>query len=236
MPLPSPPDPGIATRDALRGLRLVLKRGAKLSVEKARVALPEPFEGVSKEIFEQATRVTHAADSLVQQILGLNFHEDSFAAPVTLRRSLRESTHSERKRDASNLYFALSLSLRYFGLRQLFVSETICAQIVSTARQEDQSLESACVWLYRQLTGGNAVGNPPVLVQHHSSDEKTQITKVAYAVSLWAFADRDPFNDPELELLEICCDVATFRSPGTALEPDDENALSEAFSSALKIV
>ncbi len=234
MPLPSPPDPGIATRDALRGLRLVLKRGAKLSIEKARVALPEPFEGVSKEIFEQATKVTYAADSLVQQMLGLSFHEDRFAVPDTLRRSLKDSTHSEQKRDASNLYFALSLSLRYFGFRQLFVSETICAQIVSTARKEDQSRESACVWLYRQLIDGNAVGNPPVLVQHHTSEEKRQIAKVAYAVSLWAFVYRDSFD--ELELLEICCDVATFRSPGIELEPDDGNALSEAFNSALKIV
>ena len=121
MPLPSPPNPGTATRDALRGLRLVLKRGAKLSIERARVALPEPFEGVSKEIFEQATKVTYAADALVQQMLGLSFQEDRFAVPDTLRKSLRDSTHSEQKRDASNLYFALSLSLRYFGLRQLFV-------------------------------------------------------------------------------------------------------------------
>ncbi len=236
MPLPSPPDPGIATRDALRGLRLVLRRGAKLSIEKARVALPEPFEGVSKEIFEQATKVTHAADSLVQQMLGLSFHEDRFAMPDTLRRSVKDSTHSEQKRDASNLYFALSLSLRYFGFRQLFVSETICAQIISTTRKEDQSRESACVWLYRQLIDGNAVGNPPVLVQHHTPEEETQIAKVAYVVSLWAFVDRDSFNEPELELLEICCDVATCRSPGIELEPDDDNALSEGFNSALKIV
>lgn len=236
MPLPSPPDPDIATRDALRGLRLVLKRGAKLSIEKARVALPEPFEGVSREIFEQAAKVTHAADSLVQQMLGLNFHEDRFAAPDTLRRSPRDSAHSERKSDASNLYFALSLSLRYFGLRQLFVSETVCAQIVSTDRQEDQSPASACVWLYRQLTRRNAVGNPPALVRQHTSEEEIQIAKVACAVSLWAFVDRDSFDEPELELLEICCDVATFRSPVFALEADDDNALSEAFNSALRVV
>ncbi len=235
MSLPSTPDPSIA-RDALRGLRLVLKRGAKLSIEKARVAVPEPFEGVSEEFFAQATKVTHAADSLVQQMLGLDFHEDRFAVPDTLHRSLHDATHSERKRDASNLYFALSLSLRFFGLDQLFVSETVCAQIASTARPDEQSPESACVWLFRQLTEGNAIGNPLVLVQHHTSDERRQIAKVAFAVSLWAFVDRDAFNEPELELLEICCDVATFRSPGIELKLDDENELTDAFKSALKIV
>ena len=236
MPLPSPPDPGTATRDALRGLRFVLKHGAKLSIEKARVVVPEPFEDVSKEIFAQATKVTHAADTLVQQMLGLSFDEDRFAVPDSLRRPLKDSSHSERRRDASNLYFALSLSLRYFDLRQLFVSETICAQIVSTARQEGQSSEGACVWLYRQLMGGNAVRSPPVQVQQQSPEQNRQIAKVAYAVCLWAFADRDTFNEPELEFLEICCDVAAFRAPGIQQGLDDDTALAKAFNSALKIV
>ena len=236
MPLPSPSDPGIATRDAIRGLRLVLKRGAKLSVEKARVAVPVPFEGVSEEIFAQATKVTNAADSLVQQMLGLDFNEDRFAAPGTLRRSPSDAARSERMRDASNLYFALSLSLRYFDLSRMFVYETVCALIISAARPDEQAREDACVWLFHQLVNSKAVGVPSTLVRRHTLEEQGQIAKVAFAVSLWAFVDRDAFDDPELELLEICCDVAALKVPEIDLKLADENELSVAFNSALEIV
>lgn len=236
MPLPSPPDPTMATRDALRGLRLVLKRGAKLSVEKARVAVPGPFEGVSEEFFAQANKFTDAADSLVQQMLGLDFHEDRFSAPATLRQSPSGAARSERMRDASNLYFALSLSVRYFDLSQLFVSETVCALIISAARLDEQEREDSCVWLFRQLGDSRAIESPSALVRRHTPEEQSQIAMVAFAVSLWSFVDRNAFNDPELELLEICCDVAALKLPEIDLKLAGDNELSVAFKSALEIV
>ena len=81
-----------------------------------------------------------------------------------------------------------------------------------------------------------AVESPSALVRRQTPEERSQIAMVAFAVSLWSFVDRDAFDDPELELLEICCDVAALKVPEIDVKLADEHELSVAFNSALEIV
>lgn len=250
------PSPTVATKDALRRIRFAVKRGAKQVVTKAPRQLPEPLEAASADLLSSAERFARTVDQIAKQILGLQFDPTRFGPPVfaamqkagvrdtsvqdtgVQRRAVTEAALS---RDASTLYFALTLAVDALGLTHLLVSETRTAQLIAeqaAANWPDGSLDSGarCAALYRQIVACHPLEDAPGTAGRHPTERRDHIRKVAFATSLWVYLERGDFDDSETELVTLCCDVAAQRADPLRAAEGDEAKLRALFSYALSIV
>ena len=250
------PSPTVATKDALRRIRFAVKRGAKQVVTQAPRKLPEPLEAASADLLSSAERLARTVDQIAKQILGLQFDPARFGPPAfatmqkasvhdtgvqdtgVQRRAVTEATLS---RDASTLYFALTLAVDALGLTHLLVSETRTAQLVAeqaAANWPDENLDSGarCAALYRQIVARHPLEDAPGTAGRHPTERRDHLRKVAFATSLWAYLERGDFDDSETELVTLCCDVAAQRADPLRAAENDEAKLRALFSYALSIV
>jgi hypothetical protein len=233
-----------------------VKRGAKQVVTKAPRQLPEPLEAASADLLSSAERFARTIDQIAKQILGLQFDPARFGPPAfasmqkasvrdtsvqdtsVQRRAVTEATLS---RDASTLYFALTLAVDALGLTHLLVSETRTAQLIAeqaAANWPDENLDSGarCAALYRQIVACHPLEDAPGTTGRHPTERRDHIRKVAFATSLWVYLERGDFDDSETELVTLCCDVAAQRADPLRAAENDEAKLRALFSYALSIV
>ena len=250
------PSPTVATKDALRRIRFAVKRGAKQVVTKAPRQLPEPLEAASTDLLSSAERFARTVDQIAKQILGLQFDPARFGPPAFAsmqKASVRDTsvqhtglqrradTEAALSRDASTLYFALTLAVDALGLTHLLVSETRTAQLIAeqaAANWPDERLDSGarCAALYRQIVACHPLEDAPGTAGRYPTERRDHIRKVAFATSLWVYLERGDFDDSETELVTLCCDVAAQRADPLRAAESDEAKLRVLFSYALSIV
>lgn len=235
----SHPDPSIVAKDALRGIRYALKRGAKLAAEGGPRQLPEQFEAASIDLLNSAESIAKTVDRIAKHILGLDFDPSSFGPP-SFATPLNVSVGDEcLPRDASNLFFALTLCAKNMQI-DLLVSETLCAQLIAEDASFDwplgnQDSAALCTHLFHQIIATKILGDPPGLSSRHNAEQRSDVVKVAFAAALWTYLERGSYSDSEEELIRMCCEVTEQKSAQIS-ETEDAAALTELFNYALGIV
>ncbi len=235
------PDPGIVAKDALRGIRYALKRGAKMVVQNGPRQLPEQFEAASADFLNSAEQLTRTIDSIATHVLGLQFDPATFGPPSFARSEVTQVTDATLSRDASQLYFALTRTIKYMQIPDLLVSEALCAQVIAEDASGDwpagdQDTASLCCALYKRILATRILGDPPGVSSIHNADRAQDVATVAFATALWVYVERGAFEDTEVDLLQMCADVtqqksADIKAAGTADEP-----IKALFAHALETV
>jgi hypothetical protein len=241
--LPKPhSDPGAVAKDALRGIRFALKRGAKMMmVNNGPRQLPEQFESASSNFLQNSEILTGTVDKIIQRILGLEFDPVMFAAPSFASTDVTKDAHEAMSTDASNLYFALSLSAKHLGVSDLLVSEAICAKLIAEDGSFDwplaeQSTEFLCSQLCIRIINMNILGDPPGVSSSHNADRAMDVAIIAFATALWVYVERGKFSDTEPELLEMCCSVAEQKRNKITQNMAEEDRFLALFKYALETV
>lgn len=235
------PDPSIIAKDAFRGIRFALKRGAKMVVQNGPRQLPEQFEAASSDFLLSAEKITGTVDKIVKKLLGLDFNESKFAAPSFSSQREADDSQSQMTQDASNLFFALSFSAKHLGIKDLLVSELLCARLVAEDASCDwpigeQSVEALSVELFKRLISTNVLGDPPGVKSSHNTDHLEDVAVISFATSLWTYVERGNFEDTELEILHICSDIAAQKRKDIVENRASDEELSALFRYALDTV
>jgi hypothetical protein len=234
------PDPSIVAKDALRGIRYALKRGAKLVAEGGPRQVPEPFEAVSNDLLNSAERIAKAVDHIAKHILGLDFDPNTFGPPTFATPLDSKSGGENLSQDASNLFFALTLCAKNMKI-DLLVSETLCARLIAEDASFDwpqgqQDTAALCSALFHRLIAMNVLGDPPGVPSKHNSEKQADARSVAFAAALWTYLERGTFNDSEEELIRMCCDVADQKSSDLASATQATAKVHKLFEYALSAV
>ena len=208
----SHPDPSIVAKDALRGIRYALKRGAKLVAEGGPRQLPEQFEAASNDLLNSAESIAKTVDRIAKHILGLDFDPSTFGPPTFATPIDAKSGSENLSQDATNLFFALTLCAKSMKI-DLLVSETLCARLIAEDASFDwpqgqQDTAALCTELFHRITAMNVLGDPPGVPSSHNAERQSDASKVAFAAALWTYLERGSFNDSEEELITMCCEVS----------------------------
>ncbi|MCY4196937.1 MAG: hypothetical protein OXD33_08490 [Rhodobacteraceae bacterium] len=233
------PDPTVLAKDAFRGMRYALRRGAKLVVEGVPQQLPEHFETASSELLNSAENLAKRIDRIAEHVLGLQFDTQLFGPPSFATGLNTKSSDQRLSQDASNLFFALTLCAKHMQIPDLLVSETLCVQLIAEDASFDwplgkQDTASLCSELCRRIILMNILGDPPGIPSQHNACRRIDIKNVAFATSLWVYLERGSYGDSEEDLIKMCCDVTLQRS--TTLAEAEDAAVTELFRYALSVV
>ncbi|MBD0864371.1 MAG: hypothetical protein GDA36_01560 [Rhodobacteraceae bacterium] len=235
------PDPGVVAKDAFRGFRYALKRGAKLVVKAGPRQLSEQFEAASTELLHSAENLAKTIDRIAKHILGLEFDPGTFGPPSFATALDAASSDQNLSRDASNLFFALTLCVKHMQISDLLVSETLCARLIAEDASYDwppgqQDTATLCSHLYRHILAMRILGDPPGVPSQHNADRIADIRKVAFAASLWTYLERGGFRDSEEDLIIMCCDVTEQKSAQLAALAVAKDGIQDLFDYALAAV
>lgn len=232
-------NPGILAKDAIRGIRFVLKRGAEKVAQNGPRQLPGKLETVSTDILNTAEKFTEHAGKIVSQLLGLSFDEASITPPELLSNGGTGYDYQTLSRDVLNLYQALSLVAKNLGVKNALVSETLCAQIVARAAENPASTENPQTkagHLFLELMSSIVIGDPPGILRNHNADHIDDLAIISFAVALWVFVERGSFHDTEIEILQICSDIAKFHRGDILEHKSSSSAVVALFKHALNTV
>lgn len=134
-----PPDP-MPLREALRGLRFLLRRGGETLAETITVeALPKPASHLASAVMNEVGGIVRSVDtvasSAAKKILG---GTENPTAP------LAELVHHETAEAefAQAIYVALTAVLRRFGATSFFVSEMSARSTFAAWRKQDTGTEA----------------------------------------------------------------------------------------------
>jgi hypothetical protein len=234
-------NPSIIAKDAFRGIRFALKRGAKMLVQNGPRQLPKQFEAASSDFLHGVKKLTGTVDRIVKLILGLAFDEKSFQAPYFATANDQNTSQEQMSLDASNLYFALTLSANHLGVKDLLVSEALCARLIAEDASFDwplgqQSTEALSAELFKRLIATNVLGDPPGVGSSHNNDHFKDVVTISFATALWVYVQRGAFDDTELEILRICADVAAKMNTKIMKNRASDDELLSLFKYALETV
>lgn len=235
------PDPSVVAKDVLRGIRYALKRNAKLVVEGGPRQLPEQFEAASTNFLKSAEALAKTIDRAAKHVLGLEFDPNSFGRPSFAASSSGSLSESHLSTDASNLFFALALASKQLDVDDILVSESLCVRLVAEDASVDwpvgeQDTASLCTELYLRIVQANVIGDPPGVSSQHNSDRRRDVQNIAFSASLWAYIERDSFDNSEEELLQMCCEVTTMKADDLQSAENDKESVKALFDYALSIV
>jgi len=236
----SHPDPSVVAKDALRGIRYALKRGAKLVAEGGPRQLPEQFEAASNHLLNSAESIAKTVDRIAKHILGLDFDPSTFGPPTFATPLDSKSGGENLSKDATNLFFALTLCAKNLKV-DLLVSETLFARLIAEDASFDwpqgqQDPAALCTEPFRRRLAMKVLGDPPGVPSKHNADQRIDASRVAFAAALWTYLERGPFNDSEEELIRMCCDVADQKSSDLAEASQETDNLQKLFEYALSAV
>jgi len=235
------PNPSIIAKDAIRGIRFAMKRGAKMIVQNGSRQLPEQFETASSDFFQGAKKLTGTVDNIAKRVLGLEFDEEKFQVPSFATGHHQSEPQEQLSLDASNLYFALSLAAKHLGVEDLLVSEALCARLIAEGVSielppSELSKEALCVDLFKRLVATGVLGDPPGVESRHNSEHLEDVVTISFATALWLYVQRGTFGDTELEILQICSDVAAQMSGEIVKNRASDKELLSLFKYALDTV
>lgn len=233
-------DPGLVAKDAIRGIRFAMKRGAKILVRNGPHYLPDPLEAASSDFLDSAERITIRIDKVIRQTLGLEFDEAEFR-PMGIAANNTLGDQSAISRDASNLFFALTLAAKNLGVSDVFISEALCARLVVGAAEDltrapDESSELRAFHLFQRILETHAIGDLPGKPGRTDPERISNIALVSFSVGLWTFVPRGTFTDTETEILQICCDIAKHHSTAISRHLVSEAEIIALFRYALDTV
>ena len=147
----------------------------------------------------------------------------------------------EITQNASNLFFALTLSAKHLGIKDLLVSEVLCARLIA----EDapfgwmisfNSIESQSTEFFKRLIATNVIGDPPGVASSHNTGHLEDAVTISFATVLWTYVERGSFKDSELEILHICCDIAYQKRKYIVENRAHDEGLMSLFKHALETV
>lgn len=235
------PDPSVFAKDAFRGIRFALKRWRTKVVQNGPRQLPEQFEAATSDFLESAEKLSGTVDKIVKKFFGLNFDETKFKVPSFSTRHDQNDVPSEMKQDASNLFFALTLSAKHLGVNDLLVSEALCARLIAEDASFDwplgeQSIEALSKELLKRLISTSVLGDPPGVASSHNADHLEDVVVISFATALWTYVERGSFEDSELDILHICCDVAAQKREAIVENRASDEGITALFKYALETV
>lgn len=235
------PDPSLVAKDAFRGIRYALKRGAKLVAERGPRQLPEQFEAASTEFLNSAESIAKSVDQIAKQVLGLEFDPKTFGPPSFAGHLEAGHSGQHLSRDASNLFFALTLCAKQLKIADILVSETLCARLIAEDASVNwpvgqQDTAALCAELYRQIIALNILGDPPGVPSQHNADRLSDIRNVAFAAALWTYLERGDYSDSEEDLITMCCDVSAQKADAIAATDSQDEGIRDLFDYALSVV
>lgn len=232
-------DPGLLAKDAIRGVRFVLKRGAQKVAEKGPRQLPDELEVVSTDILHVAKKIADRADKIVTRLLGLNFDQARISPPKLLSNGGAEYDYQTLSQEALNLYQALSLAAKNLDVKNVLVSEALCARIVAQAAEKPvptEDTETKACRLFLELMSRIVIGDPPGISSHHNADHIDDLAMISFSVALWIFVERGSYQDTEIEILQICSDIAKFHRADILEHKSSSSAMIALFKHALDTV
>lgn len=235
------PSPSVVAKDAIRGIRYALKRGAKFVVEVGPRQLVEQFEAASSQLVGSAESLAITIDKVAQHILGLEFDPINFKPPAFTASLDANAGRAQISSDAANLFFALSISAKNMGINDLRVSETLCAKLIAEDASCDwptgeQDPSFLCFELYKRIIGTDILGAYLGISSQHKVSRLADISQVAFATSLWVYVERGSYGETEEELLKMCCDITSQKSLDIVSGRDSDEAIRNLFDYALSVI
>jgi hypothetical protein len=207
--LPLPPDP-MPLREALRGLRHVLRRGGESLRETVPVgSLPGPAADVAGKVLHHVGQVARKVDSVASDIAGRMLGvadappAPDLAGPV------------DAGGFAAAVYAALRVVLARMGVADAFVSEVAARDAPGAAYADPVDADEAAraAGLMLALLAGQVVRD--VVPGAQSDIAPVAVPPVAvFAVMLWLVADRS--QDGGEAALQAAADLALAMAPDVA--------------------
>jgi hypothetical protein len=226
--LPIPPDP-IPLREALRGLRHVLRRGgASVAEAVSSEVLPKPAADLAGAVLESGRRVVHGAGSVAagvaRTVLGAE------PAPAPAFDGLIAQSESPAK-FAAAAYAALKVIVVRLGAGRAFVSEASALQAYRRARPAliGATAPQAAAALALALTEARVIRSAPADGHDGRGRARTVEPLAVFALLLWWLSPR-PEEDGEAAL-EAAADIAAVLEAevAEACARRDEPALAALF-------
>lgn len=192
-------------REALRGLRFLLRRGGETLADTISVdALPKPASDLASVVFNEVGDIVRSVDtvasSAAKKFLG---GQDNPTAPLD-ELIQHESAEAEF---AQAIYVALSAVLRRFGAASFFVSEMAARSTFAAWRQEsgETDTEQRAAELMLRLLDARVIRG--VSVERGTLTPSSALDGAAvFAVLLWLQSSR---SDAENEAaLDAAADIA----------------------------
>lgn len=217
--LPIRPDP-MALREALRGLRFMLRRGGQTLVETVDVdALPKPFAAIAGSVLREmggfARSVDEVASDFAKSVLGGHASSSINLADLA----------TERDADAqfaAAVYVALGTVLNRLGAPGVFVSEAAARSVFAGLMAQDAPKSAAQLTL--DLLDARVIRG--VTGQESARVPGAAIGPVAvFAVLLWLQTNRT--DDENEAALEAATDMAVVLADtvNTAFAARDTDAI-----------
>ncbi len=202
--LPIPPDP-MPLREALRGLRFLLRRGGETLADTMSVeTLPKPAAdlagAVLREVGGLARNVDEVASGLAKTILGGH-------APQSATLDVLSTTHDASAQFAAAVYVALRRVLRRLGAPGVFVSEAAARAAFDrhAAQQVDDAIAGDAARLTIDLLDARVVRGATAGEAAHVPGAALEPVAI-FAVMLWLQSARS--EDDNEAALDAATDLA----------------------------
>ncbi len=201
-PLPLRPDP-MPLREALRGLRHVLRRGGEALRDTVTPdAMPQPAADVVGEVLREVAHLTRGVDEatsgVLQRVLG------GQVPPGVSLRDLAEGEAAAAVFGAA-CYAALDRAVARLGAEGAFVSEATCRAAWAALPSGATSPEAHAAALTHRLVAARAVRGIPADAALRVGPDAL-VSVAVFAVMLWLLSDRPEGEDSEA--LEASVDLA----------------------------
>lgn len=237
--LPPPCQMVFVVKDALRGVRFVIKKSAKsLGFQNLPFSIPDRI--LMETLLKTETMPTKL-EGFVDGIISLPLFDQTLPPTGFFGSYGFPNSKFEIHKSASVLYRALSFTTKKLGVKNVLMSEIACLKsmhqfLKASSSKINQKNEDKAMLLFNLLIECKALENPFELFRASSPEDQAAQATAVFAAVLWLFVPtRGAFED-ETENLNFCCAIASQNSADFYSLYSEGKSLTSLFKSLLDVV